>query len=186
MGILREPAAFVKKLPLPAGFSVCELGDQWLTYTAPHMLAADWYRERGCGRYESIDGNGKGTLTADLNEPLDRGIGQFDLVTDFGTGEHIFDQAQVWRTIHALTKAGGFIAFDRPSQGYPEHCFYNVHECLFRDLAEANGYEVLRLVRGETSRGELIRGVFRKIGDEPFQVPQQGRYRKALKGIMPC
>jgi len=180
MGILAEPAQMVRDLNLSKGFSVCELGDQYLTYVAPHVLSEHWYKEFGCGHYVSVDGNGRGTITADLNRPV-LGLGQFDLVTDFGTGEHIFHQAQVWKTVHDLTKRNGYIAFDRPAQGYQEHCFYNSHECLFRDLAAANEYEIVRLERGRTPRGELIRGVFRKIVDAKFRMPQQGRYKKALK-----
>jgi SAM-dependent methyltransferase len=183
LGIQKEPAEFVASLPLPKGFSVCELGDQAMcggpTKTA---LSKDWYAERGCGRYVSIDGNGRGTFTADLNQPLIvEELGCFDLVTDFGTGEHIFDQAQVWRTMHDLTKPGGYIAFDRPAQGYQKHCFYLTNECLFRDLAAANGYAVIWLERQTMTRGELIRGVFQlPTHDRPFAVPQQGRYQDDL------
>lgn len=183
MGIQKEPADFVATLPLPKGFSVCELGDQDMCGGEKHNLAKNWYVGLGCGRYVSIDGNGRGTITADLNNTLIlESIGpSFDLVTDFGTGEHIFDQAQVWRTMHDLTKPGGYIAFDRPAQGYQKHCFYLANECLFRDLAEANGYAVVWLERATMPRGELIRGVFRLPHDDrPFRVPQQGRYLDSL------
>lgn len=180
MGIQRTVAAFVAALPLPAGFSVCELGDQEMCGAEKGVSSRGWYASLGCGRYVSIDGNGRATITADLNRPvtLDE---RFDLVTDFGTGEHIFDQAQVWRTLHDLVKRGGLIAFDRPAQGYDKHCFYLANECLFRDLAAANHYEVLRLERAEMARGELIRGVFRRpLIERPFQVPHHGRYQDAL------
>jgi hypothetical protein len=188
MGILKEPAALVEALRLPRGFSVCELGDQWMSGRREPLLAADWYRSLGCGRYVSIDGNGRGTITADLNWSLpSQGMGlaaltgSFDLVTDFGTGEHIFDQAQVWRTMHDLTNLGGYLVFDRPAQGYAAHCYYRVDLCLFHDVAAANGYTVLQLATGSTPRGELIRGVFRRpMTPAPFRVPQQGRYRDSL------
>lgn len=181
MGIQKEPAAYVATLPLPKGFSVCELGDQGMCGEPTKRLAQRWYEdELGCGRYVSIDGNGRGTLTADLNLPIALDL-QFDLVTDFGTGEHIFDQAQVWRTLHGLTKPGGFIAFDRPSQGYLTHCYYVTNECLYRDIAAANAYEVLWLTRGRTARGELIRGVYRRPPTTAaFRIPQQGRYQSSL------
>jgi SAM-dependent methyltransferase len=191
MGIQKEPAAFVAQLPLPKGFSVCELGDQGMCGEPTKRLARVWYeQELGCGRYVSIDGNGRGTFVADLNLPIDVHsfelvtdcrMKAFDLVTDFGTGEHIFDQAQVWRTLHDLTKPGGYIAFDRPSQGYGKHCYYITNECLYRDIAAANDYAVLWLERALTPRGELIRGVFqRPTTAVPFKVPQQGRYQSSL------
>jgi hypothetical protein len=180
MGILAEPAQMVMGLMLGNGFSVCELGDQYVTYVSPRVLAPHFYKSLGCAKYVSIDANGRGTITADLNRPIN-GLGQFDLVTDFGTGEHVFNQAQVWKTVHDLTKPKGYIAFDRPMQGYEGHCFYNTHECLFRDLAAANEYEVVNLERGTTKRGELMRGVFRKVRDVKFRMPYQGRYRKSSK-----
>jgi hypothetical protein len=181
MGILSEPARMVERLKLPNGFSVCDLGDQWVTHVTPHRLAEEWYREIGCGRYVSLDANGKGNLAVDLNRKWQHDIGRFDLVTDFGTGEHIFNQAEVWRTMHTLTKSGGHIVFDRPSEGYPGHCFYLTQETLFRDLADANGYDLKRLERATTKRGALWRGVFRKLTDRPFLSPQQGRYLKSIR-----
>lgn len=171
----------VRDLKLQKGFSVCELGDQWVTYLTPRMLAKDFFRKLGCGHYISVDGNSRGTVTADLNRPIVPSLGLFDLVTDFGTGEHVFNQYQVWKTVHDLTKHKGYIAFDRPTQGYAEHCFYNTHECLFRDLATANEYEIVRLEHAVTPRGELIRGVFHKAVNGKFRIPQQGRYRKILE-----
>lgn len=181
MGILREPAAFIRSLALPPGFSVCELGDQHMAGVDEPKLARTFYESLGCGRYEAIDGNGMGTVTADLNQPLPRSIGTFDLVTDFGTGEHIFDQAQVWRTMHDLTKVGGYLAFDRPHQGYTKHCFYLVNPTLLRDLAAANVYTVVQLTTKETPRGWLCRGVFRRVTAHPFRIPQQGRYQAGLR-----
>lgn len=179
MGILAEPAQFVRDLPLPKGFSVCELGDQYITF-GTRRLASEFYKELGCRKYVSIDGNGRGTFTHDLNVKWTHQWPPFDLVTDFGTGEHVFNQAQVWRTLHVLTKVGGYIVFDRPAAGYHEHCFYNIHETLLNDLAEANHYRVKRLERAKTIRGELLRGVFQKTANHRFVIPQQGRYQKKL------
>jgi SAM-dependent methyltransferase len=181
MGIQPALVGIVRALPLPKGFAVCELGNQEMCGGEKGVPSRPWYESLGCGCYVSIDGNGRATVTADLNLPVVQLFGQFDLVTDFGTGEHIFDQAQVWRTLHDLVKPGGYIAFDRPAQGYDKHCFYLTNECLFRDIAAANGYEVLRLERATMPRGELIRGVFRRPATrDRFRVPQQGRYRAEL------
>ena len=182
MGIQIHAAELVRSLPLPKGFSVCELGDQGMCGLQGKLLAKDWYeQDLKCGRYVSIDGNGRGTMMADLNrpvtlEPLELG---FDLVTDFGTGEHIFDQAQVWRTMHNLTKPGGFIVVDRPSKGYEKHCFYLINDLVYRDVAESNDYS-LTLFRTSTKRGELLTGLFRKGRHAPFKVPNQGRYKGSL------
>lgn len=183
MGIFKDMADRVAALQLPRGFSVCELGAQQMADGKVGTPAEDFYRAIGCGRYVSIDANGQGTVTADLNQPLNIGantehlLDQFDLVTDFGTGEHIFDQAQVWRTLHELTKPGGYLVIDRPAQGYSKHCFYLVNACLLSDLVAANGYRIIASLETKTPRGVLLRGVFqRPIQDKPFAVPHQGRY----------
>ena len=185
MGILAEPLSAMKALKLPKGFRVAELGDQWVTCVKPHRLARDWYQALGCGDYVSIDGNGRGSLLWDLNEPLDLQHlplrGSCDLVTDFGTGEHVFDQAQVWRTLHDLCRVGGYIAWDRPVKGYPTHCYYCLDRCLFDDLEAANGYRVIWRQRRKTSRGILERGIWQRMTADPFKVPQQGRYQSSLK-----
>jgi hypothetical protein len=186
MGILGGPLEFLREIAsnLPQGFSVCELGDQWITHGTPHRLAKDFYMEDlKCSRYVSIDGNGRGTLTADLNLPLPPSLGQFDIVTDFGTGEHLFDQRQVFKSIHLLTKMGGYFVFDRPCQGYAVHCYWLANRCVYEDFAATNNYEILKLEETDTSRGKLLRGVFRRRGKNKFIVPQQGRYRKLLRPL---
>jgi len=189
MGILTEPLQYIRDLKLPKGrFAVAELGDQWVTCGGKHQLARKFYEELGCNRYESIDGNGRGTCTQDLNIPIEKwGMFwrcEFDLVTDFGTGEHVFDQHQVWRTMHMLTKVGGYIVFDRPCAGYEGHCFYLIQPNLIAAVAWANCYEVVAFERAETTRGHLVRGVLRKTNNQRFMVPQQGRYHKDLKPIL--
>lgn len=187
MGIHTDMLDWLQWLPLPAGFEVCELGDQFVTQGegAPY-LAYKWYERRGCSRYVSIDANGANdALAVDLNLPIaSRGSGlanRFDLVTDFGTGEHIFNQAQVWRSMHAMAKQGALLVFDRPTVGYEGHCFYLIQWNLISALAHANNYEVLRLEEKATSRGILLRGVLRKRGAASFEMPQQGRYVPKLK-----
>jgi hypothetical protein len=182
MAIWKGMADAISELPLPKKFHVAELGSQELAY-GPRVPAVTLYKELGCARYESIDGNRAGTVLHDLNLPLPD-IGTFDLVTDFGTGEHIFNQLQVCQTIHSLTKVGGYISVIRPEQGYPGHCFYRTDECVFRDIAAANGYQILLLTRMNASRGSNIFVIYRRIDKSNFQIPQQGRYGKDLKGLM--
>ena len=189
MGILSHPARLVEALVakhLESGFTVCELGNQFYHGPQGEMLAQSWYERLGCGRYVSIDGNGHATVMADLNRPLNLDdIGTFDVVTDFGTGEHIFNQAQVWETLHDLCAAGGFIIFDRPKAGWNEHCFYNIHETLVRNLAEANEYDIVHLeTHGIEGYGELLFGILKpRTKGFPFRYPQQGKYKDRLQDL---
>lgn len=192
MGIGPEPAALLRSLKLPAGFTVCELGSQ-IFHQGRRSIngkanpewwwkpARELYESMGCGRYESIDANGKATLLHDLNQPLDPWPGEFDLVTDFGTGEHIWDVAQVWRTMHDLTKPGGLIVFDKPTQGYEFHGFWGHNITVLNDIARANHYAVLHLAPVLANRGVCYRGTYRKVEDAPFIPPSQGKYKGKLK-----
>lgn len=185
MGIQQDMTRRLSELPLPKPFSVCELGAQGLCVVGQRNTdPRGWWASIGCGRYESIDGNGDSTLTADLNRSLRDHVSfmeAFDLVTDFGTGEHIFDQAQVWRTIHDLVKPGGYIAFDRPTTDYYKHCFYLINECVVRDVAAANHYTIEWFERKPMPRGAMIRGILRvPTVKRAFCIPQQGRYRPDL------
>jgi hypothetical protein len=198
MGILKPTEELIRRTVnayLKPGFSVLEFGDQVVTHLNPHVLASALFKSLGCGRYVSVDGNARGTITFDLNR---RGAEltaqmkrpQFDLVTDFGTGEHIFDQGQFWRTLHLVTAVGGVILFDRPSQGYKGHCFWLTDESTYHDIAEANGYQMIEIGvrRGRQNSdsdtfGELVSGAMRKVKGGKFIAPNQGRYRKLLRPI---
>lgn len=195
MGLGPEPQALLRKLreKLPADFSVCDLGDQ-LYATAPipgaqrkgkrmwkREPAIGFYRALGCGRYESIDANGNGTILADLNEPLPMGLPQFDLVTNAGTTEHVFNLAQCWRTIHDLTKPGGYIYGEQPTQGYLDHGLYNLQPTFVHDLARHNAYEIEHFECSPTTRGTIMRFIYRRTSPAAFQTPTQGRYKRKLK-----
>jgi hypothetical protein len=139
----------------------------------------------------------------DLNYPIDLGR-QFDTVINHGTAEHVFNIAQVFRTIHEHTVPGGLMLHESPFTGWIDHGFYSMQPTLFFDLAEFNGYALQGLlianlvdqsaiqVRGREHLYELIREreipensvlltILRKNPEEsPFKVPFQGYYRESL------
>jgi|GEM_PF-835741 len=81
-------------------------------------------------------------LQLDLNQPVE--LDQtFDLVFNFGTGEHIFNVYQFFKTIHELTKPGGLMLHVMPFQGWVDHGFFNFQPTLYWDLAESNNYDVV-------------------------------------------
>lgn len=105
------------------------------------------YSVFGAGSYRALDfGDPSADYRADLNHPLPRGIGQFDVVANFGTTEHVFNIGQSFANIHRLLKPGGLQLHTLQSYGYIDHGFYNVHPCAYVDLARANHYEVVDLL----------------------------------------
>jgi hypothetical protein len=68
---------------------------------------------------------------------------QFDLVTNFGTTEHVINQYQSLKTMHELTRPGGLIHHELPLAGYHNHGYFSYNPMLFIQLAEANGYQIV-------------------------------------------
>jgi hypothetical protein len=115
--------------------------------------------------------------------------GQFDLVTNFGTTEHVLNQMLALRTMHDLARPGALIHHDLPHRGYHAHGYFNYNPILFEDLARANGYEVVlqAFSRGDwrhapasltehgfDKAGYRDRGleiVLKKTNDTPFRIP---------------
>jgi Methyltransferase domain len=76
---------------------------------------------------------------------------KFDLVTNYGTTEHVLNQMLAMRSVHDLAKPGGLIHHDLPFGGYYLHCYFKYNAGVFHDLATANGY---RLIFQEISSGK--------------------------------
>lgn len=112
----------------------------------PHT--ATYYRALGFSDYTAIDVNSKyGSLIMDLNSDLRSTYdfeNTYDLVTNNGTGEHIFNQCAVFKNMHDLVKVGGVLLFVLPFYNWMNHGFFNFNPVLFADLAEANRYEIVR------------------------------------------
>ncbi len=160
------------------------------------------YRELGFTDYTCIDADGtNGSLVMDLNEDL-RAKGfdrQFDLVTNYGTSEHVFNQYNCFLNAHNLCKAGGIMIHGVPFQGYLNHGLFNYQPNLFTDLARANGYELLGIYLNPDANCEtlapytdelmkfvsfptvaqstmLLLVALRKITDAPFKGPYDSKY----------
>lgn len=143
--------------------SVCELGSQeplaneltdlftaFGTFALNGMYGAkELYQHLGAERYVSIDINGEhGAFQFDLNRSIlsDHQYNEvFDLVTNFGTSEHCFNQFEVFRNIHQLCRSGGYMLHTIPTQGWGRHCFFRYDANFFEDIAVANGYHIMML-----------------------------------------
>ncbi|OIQ73062.1 hypothetical protein GALL_453030 [mine drainage metagenome] len=102
------------------------------------------YAALGIGRYFSSDiADPRADFRIDLNQPVQSHLGTFDLITNFGTAEHVFNIAQVFMTIHQLLKDGGVVLHILPALGDCNHGFWNIHPTVYFDIARENGYEIL-------------------------------------------
>jgi hypothetical protein len=225
MAISSTHAALFRSLPLPRGGSLLEIGE------ANWYGDADLFTETGFddsmmdalrkGDYfaiakafyaatfapsEIVSVDLHGTPDAqrfNLNEAFTSLCHQFDVVINHGTAEHIFNIAQVFRTMHERCADGGLMVHESPFTGWIDHGFYCLHPTLFYDLAHANNYEIVlvalehidskwtlrlddrehvhRLAEaGELPNNAMLFVCFRKLGDAEFRVPMQGYYGGAL------
>ncbi|MEO1208065.1 MAG: hypothetical protein AAFX78_00850 [Cyanobacteria bacterium J06638_20] len=91
----------------------------------------------------AIDLHGtENSLPLDLNHEISLGQ-EFDISINFGTGEHVFNVCQFFKTIHDCTKSGGIMLHVMPFLGWMDHGFFNFQPTIYWDLAESNHYEVL-------------------------------------------
>jgi hypothetical protein len=84
---------------------------------------------------------------ADLNSPAPPAQlrGQFDLVLDTGTFEHVFHVPAAFQFCHGLLKDGGRMIHMSPLSNYADHGFYQFSPTLFHDFYEANGWRILQM-----------------------------------------
>jgi hypothetical protein len=94
--------------------------------------------------YAAIDiDESPGSIPLDLNvdSALSDIIGSFDLVTNFGTTEHVANQLNAFKIIHDLAAVGGLMLHFLPAQGMFNHGLVNYNFKFFWMLARSNGYD---------------------------------------------
>ena len=111
------------------------------------VITKDFYKHLGFSEYSSIDADGeRGSLIYDLNQNLEQKYNfrkKFDLVTNFGTSEHVFNQKNFFENVHNLTKVNGSIIHILPFEGYFNHGYFNYQPSFFYDLALFNNYQII-------------------------------------------
>lgn len=103
-----------------------------------------FYQMLGAESYSCVDlGERHGAIPLDLNMPLeDHSLyGQYDLVTDYGTNEHVFNIAEAYRTMHRLCKQQGIMMIQQVV--YNGNGYYAFDPSFFEGIAAANNYKIL-------------------------------------------
>jgi len=159
-----------QRLPL-SGMRMAEVGNQHVRRSTfgTRVPSKKLFELLGVD-HVSIDLNGlDGALPLDLARPITDPelVGSFDMVTNFGTSEHVDDQFECWRNLHNLACTGGLMLHLVPTPDCPPgHCEYYYDERFFEQLVDIAGYEQLELYRSE-NQGSLIAVALRKTA-EPF------------------
>lgn len=116
----------------------------WDTFIQPRSMTA-------------IDFDGtEQALKLDLNSPINLQR-QFHMVLNLGTAEHVFNIAQVFKTIHDHTLPGGIMMHGLPFSGWVDHGFFNFNPTFYWDIAKANNYTLMLAVYAELTPLKLIK-----------------------------
>jgi len=105
--------------------------------------------------YASIDIDGSpGSIPLDLNHdevPAEL-VGRYDVVTNFGTTEHVANQLQAFKVIHDLAAAGAIMLHVLPAGGMPNHGLVSYNPKFFWMLGRSNGYKIAFMTMGQSDR----------------------------------
>lgn len=157
MGIDKTTYTWIQELEssfriLSKSSSIADLGPQDVEIEQGEMMveenfkniktSRELYATWGFKDYGSFDLFDTRAEKADLNRVLDQDR-VWDIVTNFGTSEHIFNQSAFMNNCHNLVSEGGFLLHAVPTSSGADHGFYNYHPTFFRSLATANNYSIL-------------------------------------------
>lgn len=168
---------------LGKNIKICELGDQRMKWH-PDGIAKTFFINNGAKEHVSIDINGRnGAINLDLSKDLllvhPEWKGYFDLVTNYGTAEHVSNGIyECFKNIHNVCRENGIIVNDGPPDCCcPWHSPYHYRPYFFPELAKKCGYKTLlfdvRVVEGrrgckDNKDRTLVIAVFQKINNKEF------------------
>jgi hypothetical protein len=84
-----------------------------------------------------------------------RDFEHYDVVINFGTTEHIFNQWNCFAIMHDAMRVGGIIYHRLPVSGYLEHGYFCYTPLFFRQLAAANSYEIVDVFLTNAGKSDL-------------------------------
>ena len=151
------------------GIRVFEFGAQCFYYGPldGYVWPGDLYHALGVREVVSMDLNGRfGSLARDIREPVDD-LGQFDLVTNAGTSEHVEGglegQRVVFERLDELCKPGGFMFHRLPVEGRCiGHAPITYRPEFAEVLALAAGYKILHFETPEQYVWNCLGVLYRK------------------------
>ena len=180
MGIGPAGRELYEKMMLKPPAWVCDLGSQDMSLFES-ISAREWMERQGFN-YTCIDQDGKyGAMKLDLNTATHKNVGGiFDIVTNHGTSEHVFNQANVFELMHNITDLGGLMIHAVPTLQFGRpHGFYFYDKTIFKDLAYTNNSDILHMYR-RSEPCEIILVAMRKLSNSYFKMPIQGMYRDSV------
>jgi hypothetical protein len=108
-----------------------------------------------------------GAIVHDLNKPFEdkSKFNKFDIVTDHGSCEHVFNIAECYRTMHNLAKPGSYIIIAQAV--WKGNGYFKFDESFFEGIAAANNYKIIFNSYVLSSKDKTING-----SDHQFHIPR--------------
>lgn len=155
---------------------MAELGSQFMNVDGVFKgPAKDYFEARGV-QHTSFDLDGQfGAFVLDLGEPISsdsKHVDAYDVLTNFGTSEHVVRHYECFRNIHRMVRIGAVMLHTVPApHHWAHHGRYYYPEDFFTGLAEANEYETVSLetiAHPRHARRDLTCALLRKRRDADF------------------
>lgn len=167
------------------GLMWCEFGNM---YNSEEKMAAKKVYESYGVHHVSMDLNGKdGSLMIDLDYPVpSEFIGQFDVVTNYGTIEHINNQYQAFKNMHDLCRVGGIMLHVFPMIGHwPRHGRYRYSGEFVTGLADVCGYRIVNSIILDEGRyrkrKNAIAVIYMKKKDKDFRFEEDFKWIEGIE-----
>lgn len=167
-----------------AGCRIIELGDQLCDWDKESQgIRSDVYFNSIGYSVVSIDWHGNNNvLKLDLNNIIDLGL-QADILTDFGTIEHVENFYSAIVNCHNFTKTNGVMIHVNPDKTYADHGYRYFTELFWAELGRICKYETLSIYSlppYEASNPALeVYAVLRKT--ESSVLPTEKEFNKLIK-----
>jgi SAM-dependent methyltransferase len=170
---------------------VCEFGNQKMNINN-FRTGKQYLLAKGVLEHVSIDLNGRnGALRLNLAEPIEKWKNYFDMVTNYGTTEHVSNQYQVFKNIHNFVKPGGVMIHTIPIVGgWAGHCNFRYEPWFLENLAKDSNYDVVVseirvVISNNKDRTELDRSmvcaVLLKEEDSLFMAEEKFNDKNGIK-----
>jgi hypothetical protein len=165
MGIARGMVSFLCECKRDLGLAgkLLELGKQDIRFSSDQMTHVfkkfgfpppsegsaitdvSLFQALGYHTVESMDANAYegADHIHDMNVPIPEALkGQYDVVFDGGTLEHIFNFPQCLKNIYDLLKPEGIVIHASPSHNYVDHGFYMFSPTVFFEYYTTNKFKI--------------------------------------------
>ena len=149
-----------------------------------HLTYKAYFESLGF-KHISIDWNGLwGAIKRDLRNPLWDEFGQFSMVTNFGTTEHVDGQRGVWENIHHLVEPGGVYIGQTPYHDGRSWWWHGEHyptEEFFESFCELNGWTLERMYVDREVPFENLYVRMYKPGPGVFTMPDSSLIKRNIR-----